>query len=60
VLGSIIYSLHDDLVKILPKYGYNKLTNIQELAIPKILFDNKDLFIISPTGSGKTEAVFFP
>ena len=60
MLGSIIYSLHDDLVKILPKYGYNKLTNIQELAIPKILFDNKDLFIISPTGSGKTEAVFFP
>lgn len=58
--NAIIFTLDHKLVKLLPKFGYERLTEIQQKTIPKILLDNKDLLIISPTGSGKTEAVFFP
>jgi Lhr-like helicases len=60
VSNAIIFTLDHKLVKLLPKFGYERLTEIQQKTIPKILLDNKDLLIISPTGSGKTEAVFFP
>lgn len=60
MLSSVIHNLDENLIRILPRYGYSKLTHIQELSIPKILYNNKDLLIISPTGSGKTEAIFFP
>ena len=39
--------------------GFNKLTEIQKQAIPKIL-EQKDSLILAPTGSGKTECAVIP
>jgi len=39
--------------------GFNKLTEIQRQAIPKIL-EKKNSLIIAPTGSGKTECSVIP
>ena len=39
--------------------GFNKLTEIQKQAIPKIL-EQKNSLIIAPTGSGKTECSVIP
>ncbi|MEM2136739.1 MAG: DEAD/DEAH box helicase, partial [Candidatus Methanomethylicia archaeon] len=43
----------------LKPYLFKFLTPIQELAIPRIL-SGESLLLISPTGSGKTEAAFIP
>ena len=48
------------LVDIIAKFGYDKPTEIQRLAIPEIIFKKKHLILVSPTGSGKTEACIFP
>ncbi len=39
--------------------GYNKLTDIQRKAIPLIV-RRKDVLLVAPTGSGKTEAAIIP
>ena len=39
--------------------GFEQLTDIQKKASPKIL-EKKDLLIIAPTGSGKTECTVIP
>jgi ATP-dependent Lhr-like helicase len=39
--------------------GYTTLTPVQELAIPKVL-SGRNVVIVAPTGSGKTEAAVFP
>jgi len=59
-LKSFFELLDNRLVKILPRYDYKKPTEIQELAFPIILKTNYDVLLVSPTGSGKTEAVLFP
>ncbi|KSW12350.1 hypothetical protein CF15_06310 [Pyrodictium occultum] len=51
--------LHPVLQKVLARYGYIRLTEIQEKVIPEVLRGNHVL-AIAPTGSGKTEAALFP
>ena len=51
--------LNEKLRKVIREYGYIEPTEPQEEAIPKIL-DGKNVLIIAPTGSGKTEAALFP
>ncbi len=43
----------------LARLGIRRLTSIQEKAIPKIL-ENKNVLVISPTGTGKTECALLP
>lgn len=45
--------------KALAAAGFKKPTEIQSKAIPLVL-QAKDLLVIAPTGSGKTEAVLLP
>ena len=47
------------LIKKFTSLGFNKLTEIQQQAIPKIL-EKKNSLIIAPTGSGKTECSIIP
>jgi len=51
--------LHSRLKRVLREEGYQTPTPIQEKAIPLVL-KGLNLLIMAPTGSGKTEAVFFP
>ncbi|MFX1518555.1 MAG: DEAD/DEAH box helicase [Promethearchaeota archaeon] len=51
--------LHKELRKTIFDHGFVQPTPIQNSAIPKIL-EGKNLLIIAPTGTGKTEAAVFP
>jgi ATP-dependent Lhr-like helicase len=51
--------LSDDLRKIVSSLGFEKQTPVQTEAIPAIL-SGENVLIISPTGSGKTEAALLP
>ncbi len=48
------------LLNVLAKLGYARPTEIQRLAIPKILRFDRHVLIAAPTGSGKTEAALLP
>lgn len=48
-----------EIVKALDDLGFNTPTNVQEMAIPKVL-DKKDLIVMAKTGSGKTGAFGIP
>ena len=52
--------LHQRVLYIIEKLNYRKPTAIQAKAIPIISASTKNILIIAPTGSGKTEAVIFP
>ena len=56
---NVLSVLHTRLVDVMLRLGYRELTPIQELAIPQIL-KCRNVLIIAPTGSGKTEAALFP
>jgi len=45
--------------RLLEQRGFSKPTEPQEKAIPKVL-DGKNVLLISPTATGKTEAAFLP
>ncbi len=51
--------LSDDLRKVISELGFEKETPVQTEAIPAIL-GGEDVLILSPTGSGKTEAALLP
>jgi len=51
--------LHPRLVEALKKEGYRSLNPVQKKAIPFIL-QGYHVLLSAPTGSGKTEAAFFP
>jgi len=51
--------LSKTMKEFLSSLGWKKLNSIQNEAIPLIM-DDKDTLIISPTASGKTEAVLIP
>ncbi len=55
----MLESLADEIVNALREKGIEEPTEIQKLAIPKIL-EGRNVLIISPTGSGKTEAAMLP
>jgi len=51
--------LSTGIIRALEEKGIHEPTEIQRMAIPKIL-DGKNILIVSPTGSGKTEAAMLP
>ncbi|MFV0249419.1 MAG: DEAD/DEAH box helicase [Bacilli bacterium] len=51
--------LSEDIIKAIDKMGYVEATEIQTLAIPKIL-ENKDVIGLAQTGTGKTAAFSLP
>lgn len=52
-------SLSNEVRKILEEKGFDSATPAQNKAIPKVK-NNRNLLLISPTGSGKTEAASLP
>lgn len=52
--------LDERLRGILARLGYSRPTRIQELAIPRILSNDRHKLVVAPTGSGKTEAAVLP
>ena len=57
--NEILNKLHEKVRLVFFKKGFTKLTDPQKLSIPKIL-EGKNVLIIAPTGSGKTEAALLP
>ncbi len=51
--------LHESIRKLVREKGWDRLTEIQEKAIPEIL-QGRNVIITAPTGYGKTEAAILP
>lgn len=57
--SSAIELLSKPIQRLLKERGFHKLTEPQEKAIPVVL-SGKNVLLIAPTGTGKTEAVVLP
>ncbi len=58
-MEDVLKLLHEKVVELMLKRGFSQLTPVQRPAIPKVL-EGKNVLIIAPTGSGKTEAALLP
>ncbi|MGQ9720451.1 MAG: DEAD/DEAH box helicase [Candidatus Jordarchaeum sp.] len=58
-MSSVLDLLSSEVKNVIKNRGYLKATPPQIQAIPRIL-KGENVLLIAPTGSGKTEAVFFP
>ncbi len=58
-LDDVYRLLHPIIQSALVEKGFLRATEPQKLAIPKIL-SGRNVLIIAPTGSGKTEAAVLP
>jgi len=56
---NVFEKLGDSVRLALREIGLNEPTKPQELAIPSIL-SKKNVLLIAPTGTGKTEAALLP
>lgn len=52
--------LSEELLNYIQKKGFKKPTEVQQLAIPNLLENNKDLIVQAQTGTGKTAAFALP
>lgn len=53
------FNLNTRILKALVKRSYKQPTKVQQISIPHII-RGKDLFVIAPTGTGKTAAFILP
>ena len=53
-------ALSQEIVRFLEKQGITEPTEIQARALPAILNTDENMLLLSPTGSGKTEAALLP
>ncbi len=54
------FNLNQKIIKAINLLGYEKPTQIQELTIPHILDDKRDLVALAQTGTGKTAGFGLP
>ena len=54
------FNLNQKIIKAIDVLGYEKPTKIQELTIPYILQENRDLVALAQTGTGKTAGFGLP
>ena len=52
--------LSEELLNYIQKKGFKKPTEVQQLAIPKLIENDKDLIVQAQTGTGKTAAFALP
>jgi len=52
--------LSEEILKILDELGFEKPTEIQKLAIPRLLSEERDMIGLAQTGTGKTAAFGLP
>ena len=52
--------LSEELLNYIQQKGFTKPTEVQQLAIPKLIANDKDLIVQAQTGTGKTAAFALP